>query len=158
MLIREGTEADLPDAYRLIQELAIFEKEPNAVVTSVETMKEDGFGAKPVFGFFVAESESKIVGLSLYYDRYSTWRGRCLYLEDLIVNKNYRGQGIGKALLDRTIQKASDEGYQGMSWQVLDWNETAIDFYKRYKTNIDAGWLNCSLSKTQLASTETTLK
>ena len=147
--IRQGTENDLPDAFRLIQELAVYEKEPEAVVTTVESMQVDGFGDNPVFGFFVAEFNDEIVGLSLYYDRYSTWRGRCLYLEDLIVTESCRGKGIGKALFDRTVKKAKDDGYQGMSWQVLDWNEPAIGFYKSYGAKIEEQWLNCRLEKEQ---------
>lgn len=149
-LIRPGTEADLPDALRLIIELAVYEKEPKAVVTTVESMRKNCFGAKPVFGFFVAELDSEIVGLALCYDRYSTWRGKCLFLEDLIVSEKHRGKGIGQALFERTIQKARDEGYRGLTWQVLDWNESAINFYKKYNAKIDAGWLNCNLSPDQI--------
>ena len=148
--IREGIESDLDDALRLIKELAVYEREPDAVVTTVETMAVDGFGENPVFGFFVAESEGRIVGISLYYDRYSTWRGRRLYLEDLIVTESYRGRGIGKALFDRTVEKAKAEGYCGMVWQCLDWNEPAIDFYKKYEAKIEKEWLNCSLEQNQL--------
>ena len=150
--IRPGTEADLPDALRLIVELAVFEREPDAVVTTVESMREDGFGADPVFGFFVAEVNNEVVGISLFYDRYSTWRGKCLYLEDLIVNQKHRGGGIGKALFEQTLKKAREDGYRGMSWQVLDWNEPAIDFYNMYNAKIEDGWLNCSFSTAQVQS------
>ena len=143
--IRPGTRHDLPQILKLIVELAVFEKEPNAVKTTVESMAEDGFGENPVFGFLVAADGDKIVGMSLFYDRYSTWRGRCLYLEDLIVTESYRGQGIGKMLLDRTIEKAKTEGYRGMSWQVLEWNEPAINFYKKYNTQFDGKWVNCMI-------------
>jgi len=148
--IRAGTEPDLPAVWQLIKELAIYEREPEAVVTTVETMRADGFGSDPVFSFFVAEVENEVVGIALFYDRYSTWRGRCLYLEDFVVTDQYRGCGIGRALFDRTVQKARDEGYRGMSWQVLDWNEPAINFYKKHQTNIEDGWLNCGLSFEQL--------
>lgn len=150
LTIRAGKQADLPAALRLIVELAVYEKEPDAVRTTLSTMTEDGFGENPVFGFFVAEVDSQIVGISLYYDRYSTWRGRMLYLEDLIVTESFRGKGVGKALLDRTIQKAKQDGYRGMMWQVLDWNEPAIEFYRRYGTNLDSQWINCVLSHDQL--------
>lgn len=148
--VRTGTKADLPAVLELIVELAIFEREPDAVKTTIESMERDGFGENSVFGFFVAESESKIVGISLYYYRYSTWRGKCLYLEDLIVTESSRGLGIGKALFEATIQKACDEQCVGMSWQVLDWNQPAIDFYQRYDSKIEKGWLNCSLNAEQL--------
>lgn len=150
LLIRSGTESDLPDALRLIIELAVYEKEPRAVVTTVESMRQDGFGEKPVFGFFVAELDSEIAGLALYYDRYSTWRGKCLFLDDLIVSDQHRGKGIGKALFERTMQKARDEGYRGMTWQVLDWNQPAINFYKKFNAKIEGNWLNCNLSAEQL--------
>lgn len=153
LTIRQGIENDLADALRLIKELAVFEEEPDAVVTTVDSMRTDGFGDQPVFGFFVAEVNGEIVGLSLYYDRYSTWRGRCLYLEDLIVTENFRGQGIGKALFDRTVQKAREDGYQGISWQVLDWNDPAIKFYETYGAKIEHQWLNCRLEKNQLDQT-----
>jgi len=148
--IRKGSEADLPAIWQLIKELAIYEREPDAVVTTVETMRIDGFGPNPVFGFFVAEVDGVIVGMSLFYDRYSTWRGRFLYLEDFIVTEDRRGSGIGKALFDRTVQQARDEGYRGMCWQVLDWNEPAINFYKKYDAEIEDGWLNVRLDASQL--------
>ncbi|MEM9413364.1 MAG: GNAT family N-acetyltransferase [Planctomycetota bacterium] len=141
--IRTGTADDLNAVHELIIELAIFEKEPDAVKTTVESMLHDGFGRNPVFGFFVATFDETIVGLSLFYDRYSTWRGRCLYLEDLIVTEPFRRQGIGKQLFDRTLKKARDEGYRGMSWQVLDWNEPAINFYRKYGVKLDEKWVNC---------------
>ncbi len=150
LIIRDGTENDLADALRLIVELAKFEREPNAVLATIESMREDGFGKNPVFGFFVAELDSEVVGISLYYDRYSTWRGRCLYLDDLVVSQRHRGNGVGKALFERTIQKAREDGYRGMTWQVLDWNDAAINFYNKYKAKIETGWLNCNLSHEQL--------
>lgn len=148
-LVRQGTENDLPAALALIKELAVYEKMPNEVETTVQTMQRDGFGPQPLYGFFVAELDSQIVGLSLYYYRYSTWKGKRMYLEDLIVTQSKRGLGIGKALFERTIQKAKEEDCQGMSWQVLDWNEPAIQFYKRYAAKLEPGWLNCSLSGSQ---------
>ncbi len=153
-LIRSGTEADLPDALRLIVELAVYEREPSAVVTTVESMRRDGFGESPAYGFFVAAVETEIVGISLFYDRYSTWRGKCLYLEDLIVSQSHRRSGIGQALFERTLKKARDDGYRGMSWQVLDWNEPAIAFYNKYNAKIETGWLNASLSATQIQPTK----
>ena len=151
--IREGTESDLPEVWALIKELAIYEREPEAVVTTVESMRVDGFGENAVYGFFVAERDDKIVGMSLFYDRYSTWRGRCLYLEDFVVTQECRRTGIGKALFDRTVRKAREEGYRGMTWQVLDWNEPALKFYAKYQSKIEDGWLNGSLSQAQLQET-----
>lgn len=148
--VRPGEPEDLPAVLELIVELARFEQEPDAVKTTVASMTEDGFGRRPVFGFFVAEVDSQIVGISLFYDRYSTWRGRMLYLEDLIVTESFRGKGIGKALLDRTIEKAKEEDYRGMMWQVLGWNKPAIEFYEKYGADLDAKWLNCILSEDQL--------
>ncbi len=148
--IREGQESDLPEIRKLVVELAVYEKEPDAVQTTVESMAADGFGERPVFGCIVALWNETVVGVSIHYDRYSTWRGRCLYLEDLIVTQSHRGKGIGKALFERTVRKACDDGYYGMSWQVLDWNEPAIGFYQSFQTQFDEQWINCQLSREQL--------
>lgn len=145
ILIRQGEKSDLTVALELIKELATYEKALDQVTNTVDMMEEDGFGDNPIFGFFVAEQSGQIVGLSLYYYRYSTWKGKRLYLEDIIVTESYRGKGIGKVLLERTIQKAKDEECTGMMWQVLDWNETAINFYKKYDTKFDSEWVNCNV-------------
>lgn len=147
MIIREGKKEDLPRVLELIKELATYEKAPDAVTNTVEMMEKDGFGENPVFGFFVAEDKVKgIVGISIYYYRYSTWKGRRLYLEDIVVTESERGGGIGKLLFDRTIQKGKEEGCSGMVWQVLDWNEPAINFYKKYyNATLDPEWINCSI-------------
>lgn len=153
VVVRPGVEADLPRVHELIVELAVYEKEPDAVVTTVEDMRRDGFGPDPIFEFLVATVDDVIVGLSLYYPRYSTWRGRGLYLEDLIVTERLRGRGIGKALFEATIRRARETGCTGMYWQVLDWNQPAIDFYReRYGAKIDTPWLNASLSRDQLSA------
>jgi len=148
--IREGKKEDLPRALELVKELALFERAPDQVINTVSQMEIDGFGAHPIFGFFVAETENGIVGLSLYYWRYSTWKGKRLYLEDIIVTESERGNGIGKKLFDRTLQHALDEKCSGMMWQVLDWNEPAITFYKKYGSSISGEWLNCTLEKEQI--------
>ena len=124
--IREGKKSDLPRVLELIKELALYEKAPDEVINTVEMMENDGFGEKPVYGFYVAEENQSIIGLSLYYWRYSTWKGKRLYLEDIIVTEAERGRGIGKLLFDITMQKAVDENCTGMMWQVLDWNTPAL--------------------------------
>lgn len=150
--IREGKKSDLPRALELIKELAEYEKAPQEVINTVELMERDGFGMHPIYGFFVAEKESSIVGLSLYYWRYSTWKGKRLYLEDIIVTEKERGAGIGKLLFDRTMRHALDSDCSGMMWQVLDWNEPAINFYKKHGANFDDEWINCSLERSQIES------
>lgn len=148
--IREGLKTDLPRVLELVKELALYEKAPHEVTNTVTLMEEDGFGEKPVFGFFVAELNKVIVGLSLFYWRYSTWKGKRLYLEDIIVTENHRGKGIGKILFDRTMAKALQENCTGMNWQVLDWNEPAINFYKKYGAKLDSEWINCHLEADQM--------
>ena len=148
--IRQGTKEDLPRTLELIRELAAFEKAPHEVTNSVEQMEADGFGPNPIFGFFVAENKDAIVGLSLYYWRYSTWKGKRLYLEDIIVTESMRGKGIGKLLFDATMQHGLREGCTGMMWQVLNWNEPAIEFYKKYGAKLDDEWTNCSLEREQI--------
>ena len=148
--IRHGKKEDLPRVLELVKELAEYERAPHEVTNTVSLMEEDGFGAHPVYGFFVAETEDGIVGLSLYYWRYSTWKGKRLYLEDIIVTKQERGKGTGKLLFDRTMQKALEENCTGMMWQVLEWNEPAINFYKKYGSRLDSEWVNCNLEAEQI--------
>jgi GNAT superfamily N-acetyltransferase len=144
--IRKGTKADLPAALELIKELALFEKAPQEVTNTLSMMEEDGFGENPIFGFILAEVDGAIIGMSLYYYRYSTWKGKRLYLEDLIVTESKRGLGIGKLLFEETIEIAKKTNCTGMMWQVLDWNEPAINFYKKYNAHFDGEWVNCSLN------------
>lgn len=148
--IREGRKEDLPRVLELIKELALFERAPHEVTNTLEMLEEDGFGPRPVYGFFVAETSEKIIGLSLYYWRYSTWKGKRLYLEDIIVTESERGRGAGKLLFDRTMHKALEENCTGMMWQVLEWNEPAIKFYKKYGSKLDAEWVNCNLEAEQI--------
>ena len=150
LVIRTGRREDLPAVLDLIKELADYEKALHEVVNTVARMEIEGFGDHPVFGFFVAENKSGIVGLSLYYWRYSTWKGKRLYLEDIIVTERERGNGIGKILFDRTMQHSLDENCNGMMWQVLDWNEPAINFYKKYGAAMGQDWINCSLERDQI--------
>jgi len=152
--IRRAVVTDCGQMMELIRELAVFEKAPDAVTVTLQHFTESGFGKNPVWQAFVAAapaaggSKEKLLGLSLYYIRYSTWKGQRLYLEDLIVTRGARGKGIGKKLFDRTLQEAKDLKLNGMTWQVLDWNEPAILFYQRYGANIESGWLNCNLTLT----------
>jgi GNAT superfamily N-acetyltransferase len=148
--IRIATKEDCPRLLELVNELALFEREPQEVTVTLEEFIDAGFGAKPVWKAFVAEADGIIVGFALYYIRYSTWKGCRLYLEDLIVTEEWRGRGIGKILFDKTIEEARELGLNGMTWQVLDWNEPAIGFYKKYEAAIGTGWLNGSLSKEQI--------
>ena len=146
-IIREGSKADLPRVLELIKELAAFEKAPHEVINTVEQMEKDGFGPTPIYGLFVAETEDGIVGISIYYWRYSTWKAKRLYLEDIIVTERMRGRGIGKQLFERTMQHALDQDCSGMTWQVLDWNEPAMNFYKKYGAKLDGEWVNGTLEK-----------
>jgi GNAT superfamily N-acetyltransferase len=150
MKIREGRKEDLPRVLELVRELAEFERAPHEVINTVSLMEEDGFGPNPIYGFFVCENDKGIVGLSLFYWRYSTWKGKRLYLEDIIVTESERGKGMGKLLFERTMQKALDEKCSGMMWQVLDWNESAITFYQKYGTNMSQEWVNCNLEAAQI--------
>jgi len=143
--IRRAEREDCPRLLELIKELALYERAPDEVTVSMTEFEESGFGENPVWGAFVGELDGVIVGMSLYYIRYSTWKGRRLYLEDLIVTEEVRGKGFGKVLLDHTIAFAKSEGYSGMMWQVLDWNEPAINFYKKYDTTLDGEWINVSI-------------
>lgn len=145
MNIRKGLIDDLPRLLELIQELAVYENAGDQVSNTVERMKVEGFGPSAVFGFFVVELAGEIVGAAVYYWRYSTWKGKRLYLEDLIVTEKVRGQGAGKMLFDHMIKFGASEGASGMMWQVLDWNEYAIRFYKKYDPIFDKEWLNCHI-------------
>jgi len=149
-MIRAGKKEDLEQVLSLIKELAAFENAPHEVTNTVRMMEKDGFGEDPVYGFYVAEVKEKIVGLALYYFRYSTWKGKRLYLEDIIVTQEQRGSGIGKLLFEETLKKAKAENCTGVMWQVLDWNKTAIEFYKKYSTRFDNEWINCHLEGHQL--------
>ncbi|MCF0058031.1 GNAT family N-acetyltransferase [Dyadobacter sp. CY356] len=140
---RQGTLEDIPAVFELVKELAIYEKALDQVRNNVEKMSRDY--KENLFNFFVAEDGSKIIGLSLYYYRYSTWKGKRLYMEDIIVTEEMRGNGIGKVLFDATVVAAKQTGCTGMMWQVLDWNTSAVGFYRKYGTNFDDEWINCNL-------------
>lgn len=143
--IRPAVKEDCPRLMELVQELAEYEKEPDAVTVSMEHFIESGFGKQPVWWAIVAELDGEVAGFALYYIRYSTWKGQRIYLEDLIVTEEHRGKGMGKMLLDELMRIAKDKQYSGMMWQVLDWNEPAIKFYEKYDAQFDAGWLNVNV-------------
>lgn len=131
MNIREGKKEDMSAVLELIKELATFEKEPDAVVVTVEDLERDGFGENPLFYTFIAIIDEQIVGAALYYYRYSTWKGRTIHLEDLIVKEKSRGAGVGYALYKEVIAQGKKDGVRRIEWNVLDWNTPAIDFYKK---------------------------
>jgi GNAT superfamily N-acetyltransferase len=145
VLIRKAVPEDCAAMLELIKELADYEKALHEVTLTLEDFIEDGFGKSPVWGAFVAELDGKIVGISLYYDRYSTWKGRRLYLEDLVVTEKLRGKQIGKKLFEATLEYGKSNHYSGMVFQVLNWNESAINFYKKYSPKFDDEWLNVSI-------------
>jgi GNAT superfamily N-acetyltransferase len=151
IVIRTGTKADIPFALNLVKELAVYEKAPNEVEVTIEEMTEWGFGTDKQFDFFVALENDVIVGLALYYYKYSTWKGKCLFLEDIIVTESQRGKGLGKLLFDKVVQVSKEQKVRRMEWQVLDWNTPAIEFYKKYDATLDGEWVNCKLTNHQLA-------
>ena len=150
MNIRKGIITDLPQVLSLVKELAAYEKAPNEVTVTIAEMERDGFGKNPVFNFFVAEADGRIVGISLYYIKYSTWKGKCVFLEDIIVTETCRKSGIGKKLFDEVVKVAKEMNAQRMEWQVLEWNEPAIKFYEKVNSNFDNEWLNCKLTGEQI--------
>ena len=138
---------DCEKMMELIQELAVYEKEPDAVTVSFDHFLESGFGVNPVWFGYVAEVDGQVEGFVLCYIRYSTWKGQRLYLEDFLVSEKMRGKGIGKLLFDTLIEECKEKKYSGLVWQVLDWNEPAINFYKKYDgVDISSGWLNCMIN------------
>jgi ribosomal protein S18 acetylase RimI-like enzyme len=144
--IRRAKKEDCKAMLQLIRELAEYEQAPEEVTVDFNHFVESGFGENPVWWAFVAEVDHEIVGFALYYIRYSTWKGQRLYLEDILVKESYRGKGIGKQLFDELIKELKEKKLNGMVWQVLEWNEQAINFYKKYEgVNFDNEWVNCSL-------------
>ena len=145
--IRQGEKGDMPSVYRLIQELADFEKEPDAVELTLENLIEDGFGKTRLFETFVAEIDNSIVGMALFYPRYSTWKGPSIHLEDLIVNQDKRGLKIGSQLYAKVMEYGYKMGVKRIEWAVLDWNTPAIEFYKKTGATILSDWNTVQMSE-----------
>lgn len=150
MIVRRGAPSDVPRALELVRELALYERAPHEVTNTVEAMLADGFGERPVYFLWVAEWNGVVQGIAICYIRYSTWKGKMLYLEDIVVSEPLRGQGIGSALFETCRDYAAAEGYNGLAWQVLDWNEPALNFYKKYGAHLDGEWVNAKLTREQL--------
>lgn len=138
--IREAQITDMPQVLKLINDLAIFEKEPNAVEVTVKDLEQDGFGENPAFKCFVAVLNKTVQGIAIIYNRYSTWKGKIIHLEDLIVNEAYRHQGIGTALLNEVVKYASSIKAKRINWEVIDWNEPAISFYESKGATVMRDW------------------
>lgn len=148
--IRKGQQEDMLSVYELVHELAVYENEPEAVKISVDDLVRDGFNENPEFEVFVAVVEGKIVGMALFYKRYSTWEGKSLHLEDLIVKKDFRGKGIGKALYIEVMKTAYDNEINRVEWEVIDWNKAAIDFYLSTGATMIENWNLCQMNRTSL--------
>lgn len=150
IIIRKGVKSDLSAILDLIRLLAEFEKAPEEVTITLESLERDGFGEKPVFELLVACTQEQIVGMALYFSKYSTWKGRGIYLDDIVVSESHRNKGIGRKLFDALILEAQKTGAKQLHWQVLDWNEQAIGFYKKYDPSFDSTWINCKMTESQI--------
>ena len=151
IIIREARAEDCGRMLELVKELAVYERAPDEVTVDPEHFRESGFGEKPVWWAYVAETDGFVVGFALYYVRFSTWKGQRMYLEDILVTEEWRCKGIGRMLMDQLIEVARERKFSGIMWQVLDWNEPAINFYRRYDPKFDSVWLNVSMELTHPA-------
>ena len=146
IIIREAVKQDCKRLMELIHQLAVYEKAPDEVTVSLEHFEESGFGENPVWWALVAEADGIVQGFALYYIRYRTWKGQYMFLEDFIVTEEFRGKGLGKLLFDKLIEVAKEKKFKGMVWQVFDWNEPAINFYKKYDgVTFSKEWIDCTL-------------
>lgn len=143
--IRRAVKEDCQRILELVKELAVYERAPDEVTVTLEHFTESGFGERPVWWAFVAELDGRVEGFALYYIRFSTWKGQRLYLEDFIVTEKLRGLGIGRRLFDQLLVEAKERGLNAIVWQVLEWNEPAISFYKKYNATFDGEWVNCAV-------------
>jgi GNAT superfamily N-acetyltransferase len=146
IVIRRAERRDCPRITELVKRLAEYERAPEEVTVSPDHFEQSGFGPAPVWWAFVAEIDGRIEGFALWYIRYSTWKGQRMYLEDLYVEPRFRGRGIGAGLFERLLEEAREKKFNGMVWQVLDWNEPALHFYRKYGAGFDYDWVNCSLN------------
>ncbi|MCU7548401.1 GNAT family N-acetyltransferase [Chitinophagaceae bacterium LB-8] len=146
--IRKAVKEDCPRMMELVHELAVYEKAPHEVTITMDHFVDSGFGAHPVWWAFVAEVDGIVQGFALYYIRFSTWKGQRMYLEDFYVTEKMRGKGLGKLLFEQLFEEAKSRYFTGIAWQVLEWNEPAINFYKKYNPSFDGEWVNCSVSIT----------
>jgi len=148
--LRKAVKTDVPEILDLIRELALYERAPEEVTITAEDLEKDGFGSNPIFEVILAFDNEQLLGMAFYYYSYSTWKGKCLYLEDIIVKEQFRGNKVGKTLFEAVIKKAKEVNAKRMHWQVLDWNEPAINFYKKYDTTLDNSWINGKLTEKQI--------
>ncbi len=147
IIIRRAVKTDCERLMELVRELAVFEKAPQELTVTLDHFEKSGFGESPVWWAFVAEVDGIVQGFALYYIRYSTWKGQRMYLEDILISEEFRGKGIGKLVFDKLKEEAKEKKLNGIVWQVLDWNEPAINFYKKNgDVNFDNAWINCSIN------------
>lgn len=152
--VRPAFAEDAPAIMQLVRDLAEYEKAPHEVLVNEEDLLREGFGTDPVFTVHIAEVTNQVVGMALFYTGYSTWKGRMVFLEDLVVKEEHRSHGIGKLLLESVFDYAKYTGASIVKWQVLDWNEPAIKFYKQYPVTFDSGWINCRIVTEAIITTE----
>ena len=148
--LRKAVKTDIPEILSLIKELALYERAPHEVTITPADLEKDGFSENPIFEVILAHAENELGGMAFYYYSYSTWKGKCLYLEDIIVKEHLRGNRIGKILFEAVIAKAKECGAKRIHWQVLDWNEPAINFYRKYNAVLDNTWVNGKLTHEHL--------